>query len=211
MIKVVLADDQALLRESIGYILDNDDEITVVGTAKDGEEAIALCKSKQPDVILMDIEMPVMNGVKAAKVIKEQFPKIKVMILTTFENSDNIMESFIVGADGYIVKDISHTELVLAVKCTFRGLCIIHHSVKKMMMERFKSLCDYKSKYEDLLNDKELRIVRLVAEGKSNKEIAASMNYSEGTIKNYITKILEKLEVSDRMQIAVFAIENGIV
>lgn len=211
MIRVVLADDQALLRESICYILDNDDEICVVGTAKNGEEAIALCRTKNPDVILMDIEMPVMNGVKATKILKEQFPKIKVMILTTFENDDNILESFIVGADGYIVKDISHNELVLAVKCTYRGLCIIHQSVKKIMMDRFKSLSDYKAKYEDILNDKELEIVRFVAEGKSNKEIAAGMNYSEGTIKNYITKILGKLEVSDRMQIAVFAIENGIV
>jgi DNA-binding NarL/FixJ family response regulator len=159
----------------------------------------------------MDIEMPKMDCVSATKIIKEKYPNIKVIVLTTFENADNIMESFIVGADGYIVKNINHKDLVLTVKCVASGLCVIHQSVKEIMINRFKGLSDYKRKYQDKLSEKDIDIIRLIAAGKSNKEIAAELNYSEGTIKNNVSKILDKLEVADRMQIAIFAIENGIV
>jgi DNA-binding NarL/FixJ family response regulator len=195
----------------LGYILDNDAEINVVGGAGNGEEALALCKNLCPDIVLMDIEMPQMDGVCATKLIKEKYPNVKVIVLTTFENADNIMESFIVGADGYIVKNINHKDLVLTVKCVASGLCVIYQSVKDIMINRFKGLSNYKSKYEDKLLEKEIDIIKLIATGKSNKEKAAELNYSEGTIKNNISKILEKLEVADRMQIAIFAIENGIV
>lgn len=211
MIKVAIADDQRLLRESLAYILDNDEEIHVVDGASNGEEALELCKRLSPDIILMDIEMPVMDGVSATKKIKENYPNIKVIVLTTFENADNIMESFIVGADGYIVKNINHKDLVLTVKCVASGLCVIHQSVKEIMINRFKGLSEYKSKYQDKLSEKDIDIIKLIATGKSNKEIAVQLNYSEGTIKNNVSKILEKLEVADRMQIAIFAIENGIV
>lgn len=211
MINVVLADDQVLLRESIGYILDNDEEIKVVGMVGDGNEAIDICKKLRPDIILMDIEMPKLDGVNATKTIKEKCNNTKVIILTTFENPDNIMESFVANADGYIVKNISHKDLILTVKCVYSGLTVIHESVKQIMIDRFKGLIDYKSQYEDILSDKEIEIVRLIAQGNSNKEIAATLNYSEGTIKNNVSKILEKLDMSDRMQIAIFAIENGIV
>lgn len=211
MIKVAIADDQRLLRESLAYILDNDEEIHVVDGASNGEEALELCKRLSPDIILMDIEMPVMDGVSATKKIKENYPNIKVIVLTTFENADNIMESFIVGADGYIVKNINHEDLVLTVKCVASGLCVIHQSVKEIMINRFKGLSEYKSKYQDKLSEKDIDIIKLIATGKSNKEIAVQLNYSEGTIKNNVSKILEKLEVADRMQIAIFAIENGIV
>ncbi|MCT4620075.1 MAG: response regulator transcription factor [Marinisporobacter sp.] len=211
MINVIIADDQVLLRESIGYILDNDEEINVIGMAEDGNEVIKMCNELHPDVVLMDIEMPELDGVKATKRIKEKYNDIKVIILTTFENPDNIMESFVALADGYIVKNISHKDLVLTVKCVASGLTVIHESVKKIMVDRFKGLGEYKSQYEDILNEKEIKIIRLIASGKSNKQIAATLNYSEGTIKNKVSKILEKLHMSDRMQIAIFAIENGIV
>lgn len=211
MIKIVLADDQTLLRESIGYILDNDDDITVVGMASDGKEAIELCKKEKPDVVLMDIEMPDMNGVCATKRLKEIDRGIKIIILTTFENPDNIMESFAANADGYLVKNISHQDLTLAIKCVYAGLTVIDESVKHIMMERFKGLINYKLQYEEILTEKEVEIVKRIAKGSSNKEIANALNYSEGTIKNNISRILEKLEMSDRMQIAIFAMENGIV
>ncbi|WP_206459105.1 response regulator [Anaerovorax sp. IOR16] len=211
MIKVILADDQVLLRESIGYILDNDEEITVVGMAGNGYEVIKLCEKLRPDIVLMDIEMPQLDGVNATKIIKENYKSTKVIILTTFENPDNIMESFVADADGYIVKNISHKDLVLTVKCVHSGLTVIHKSVKEIMINRFKGFSDYKLKYKDILTEKEIEIVRLIAQGCSNKEIASTLNYSEGTIKNNVSKILEKLDMSDRMQIAIFAIENGIV
>lgn len=211
MIKVVIADDQILLRESIGYILDNDDEITVVGMAGNGNEAIHICEKLKPDVVLMDIEMPNLNGVYATKMLKDKNKDIKIIILTTFENPDNIMESFMSDADGYIVKNINHKDLILTIKCVYSGLTVIHESVKRIMIDRFKGVVDFKSRYEDTLTKKEIDIVKLIAKGNSNKEIASTLNYSEGTIKNNITKILEKLEMSDRIQIAIFAMENGLV
>lgn len=211
MIKVLLVDDQVLLRESIGYILDSEEDISIVGMAGSGSEAIEKCKELKPDVILMDIEMPNMTGVQAAKIIKEESPNVKVIILTTFENSDNIMESFVVNVDGYIVKNINHEDLILTIKCVQSGLTVIHESVKKIMINRFKGLINYKTQYENLLTAKEIDIVKLIAKGASNKEIAGALNYSEGTIKNNVSKILEKLEMTDRIQIAIFAMEHGII
>jgi DNA-binding NarL/FixJ family response regulator len=211
MIKVVLIDDQLLLRESISYLLENDDEIKVVGMGGNGKEAISLCERLHPDVVLMDIEMPVLDGVSATKIIKQKYEDIKIIILTTFENPDNIMESFVSDADGYIVKNISYKDLARTIKCVNNDLTVIHKSVKKIMVDRFKGLGDYKSQYKDILNDREIQIVRYIASGSSNKEIGAALNFSQGTIKNNVSKILEKLNMTDRIQIAIFAIENGIV
>ena len=182
MIRVVLVDDQLLLRESIAHLLENDDLIEVVAMGANGNDAIKLCAAYNPDIIL-----------------------------TTFENPDNIMESFANDADGYVVKNISHKDLVRAIKCVNNGLTVIDKSVKKIMMDRFKGLTDYKSKYEDILTEREINIVKYIAVGLSNKEIAAELSYSQGTIKNNVSKILEKLNMSDRIQIAIFAIENGMV
>ncbi|WZL80734.1 response regulator transcription factor [Vallitaleaceae bacterium 9-2] len=211
MIKVILVDDQQLLRESISMLLESDEEISVAAMGENGHEAIKLCEVYRPDVALIDIEMPKLDGVSATKIIKERYPEVKIIILTTFENPDNIMESFINDADGYIVKNISHKDLVRSIKCVNNGLTVIHKSVKQIMMDRFKGLSEYKSRYKEVLTDRDIDIIRLISAGLSNKEIAAELNFSQGTIKNNISKILEKLEVSDRMQIAIFAIENGIV
>ena len=211
MIRVVLVDDQLLLRESIAHLLENDDLIEVVAMGANGNDAIKLCAAYNPDIILMDIEMPELDGVSATRIIKEKYKHIKVIILTTFENPDNIMESFANDADGYVVKNISHKDLVRAIKCVNNGLTVIDKSVKKIMMDRFKGLTDYKSKYEDILTEREINIVKYIAVGLSNKEIAAELSYSQGTIKNNVSKILEKLNMSDRIQIAIFAIENGMV
>ncbi|HKL41168.1 MAG TPA: response regulator transcription factor [Clostridia bacterium] len=211
MVKVILVDDQLLLRESIAILLENDEEIDVVATGENGKEAIKLCEIYKPDVILMDIEMPELDGVCATKIIKEKFPYIKIIMLTTFENPDNIMESFINGVDGYIVKNISHKDLTRSIKSVNNGLTVIDKSVKKIMMDRFKSLSEYSSRYKDILTNREIEIVKLIATGLSNKEIGVELSFSQGTIKNNVSKILKKLDMSDRMQIAIFAIENGIV
>lgn len=210
MFRVLLVDDQELLRDSVGYILDNDPEIEVVGYASTGEEAIRICQDIQPDVVLMDIEMPVLNGVDATRKIKESC-SCKVVILTTFEEPDNVMDAFLSGADGYLLKDIKHHDLSLSIKCIGSGLTVIHDSVKQLMIERFNHLNQGRFKYGDLLTDQEIVIVKNIAMGRSNKEIGLALSYSEGTIKNKISKILAKLNMSDRMQIAIFAMENRIV
>ena len=210
MIKVVLIDDQLLLRESLSYLLENDDEIKVVGMGKNGKDAISLCGTLHPDVVLMDIEMPELDGVSATKIIKQKHCDIKVIMLTTFENPENIVESFICDADGYVVKDISSKDLTRAIKCVNNNLTVVDKSVKKIMVDKFKKLSNNNFQFKDIFTDREIQIIKCIASGKSNKEISCDLNFSQGTIKNNISIILEKLNMTDRIQIAIFAIENGI-
>ena len=137
MIRVLLADDQVLLRDSLEYILSRDDEIEVVAVASNGNEVMKILKEKPVDVVLLDIVMPEKDGIETVKDVKETYPKIKVLMLTTFENIENIMESFICGANGYVIKDIGPEELVMAVKCVMKGLNVIHESVHELMVKNF--------------------------------------------------------------------------
>ncbi|MDY0235246.1 MAG: response regulator transcription factor [Gudongella sp.] len=210
MIDIIIADDQMLLRESLGQIISTDEEINVVDMVGTGKEAIESCDIYKPDVVLMDIEMPEMDGISALNIIKENQPDIKVIILTTFENTDNVINSFLSDADGYIIKDIDCAELIITIKCVNYGLTVIHESVKKLMVDKFKKLVKNKKQYTDILNEKEIDIIRLIVRGHSNKKIAKTFNYSEGTVKNKVSRIYEKLDISDRLQLAVYAVENGI-
>lgn len=210
MIKIIIADDQVLLRKSLGHIISTDEEITVVDMVGSGKQAIESCKKNTPDIVLMDIEMPQIDGISALKIIKEKHPDIKVIILTTFDNTDSIVESFLGEADGYIVKDIDCEELIATIKCVNYGLTVIHKSVKKIMVNKFKKMSSSKRTYTDILSIEEIDTIRLIVMGKSNKEIAKTFNYTEGTVKNKVSRIYEKLEISDRLQLAVYAVENGI-
>lgn len=216
MIKVLLADDQVLLRDSLQYILDKDEEIEVVAVASNGNEVMKQLVKQEIQVVLLDIVMPEKDGLETLKEIKEKYPGIKVMMLTTFENIENIMESFIAGANGYVVKDIEPNELVMSVKCIVNGINIIHEKVHDLMIKNFAR--EYTSKYpvgdgesKIAISNTEREIIKLVAQGKNNKEIAQIMNFAEGTIRNKITKLLDKLELRDRLQIAIFALENNLL
>lgn len=216
MIKVAIVDDQILLSKSLKYILEKDSEISVVGLGRTGKEALGICRRNSPDVILLDIQMPEMDGVEATKEIKSINGKIKVLVLTTFENIENIMESYIAGADGYIVKDLAPDELVLSVKCVAKGLHVAHNSVQKIIMREFSKArgkkIELKGKNEEVtFMPVELELIKLVSQGKSNKEIAEILCFSEGTIKNKVTSLLSKLELRDRTQIVIFAIENNLI
>lgn len=210
MIKIVIADDQVLLRKSLGQIISIDEEINVAQMVGTGKEAIEACKRHRPDIVLMDIEMPEMDGISALKVIRKEFKSVKVIMLTTFENTDNIVDSFLAEADGYITKDIGCDELITTIKCVNYGLTVIHKSVKKIMIDKFEKMADNKKSYIELLSSGEIEIVRLIVAGKSNKGIAKTFHYTEGTVKNKVSKIYEKLSISDRLQLAVYAVENGI-
>jgi len=216
MIRVLLADDQVLLRNSLQFILDKDEEIQVVEVAANGNEVLDLLKRISVDVVLVDIVMPGKDGLETVKEIKESYHDIKVLMLTTFENIENIMESFIAGANGYVVKDIGPKELVMSVKCVVQGLNVIHENVHELMIKNFAR--EYKNKYEigegkdDVyISNTEKEIIKLVAQGKNNKEIAQIMCFAEGTIRNKITKLLDKLDLRDRLQIAIFALENNLL
>lgn len=216
MIRVMLADDQVLLRNSLKYILKRDEDIEVVDEASNGLEVMEACKKQAIDVILLDIIMPRQDGIETAKLLKETYPNIKVIMLTTFENIENIMESFLAGADGYVVKDIAPDELVMVVKCVNKGLCVIHESVQNLMIKSFNNALNKNVSVNMDMGDVEIsnterEIIRLVAQGKNNKEIAQIMNFAEGTIKNKITRLLDKLDLRDRLQIAIFAIEHSLI
>lgn len=210
MIKIIIADDQVLLRNSLGQIISTDTDITVVDMVGSGIEAIESCEKNRPDIILMDIEMPQMDGLSALKIIKEKHPNTKVIILTTFDNTESIVEAFLSEADGYIVKDIDCEELIITIKCVNYGLTVIHKSVKKIMVNKFKKMSGGIKSYVNILSVEEIEMIRLIVMGKSNKEIAKHFNYTEGTVKNKVSRIYERLEINDRLQLAVFAVENGI-
>lgn len=216
MIKVLIVDDQVILRESLKFIVEQDPEIIVVGLAGNGKEALNLCKELVPDVVLMDIMMPVCNGVEGTKLIKSQFRSIRVIILTTFNDDENISKAIKNGADGYVLKDIKPDELILAVKSVAKGFSIMHHTAmdtvtKQINHENETNHHKQEFKLDVNLTERELSIIELIVDGKSNKEIAAKIFITEGSVKNIITSILEKLSLKDRTQLAVFAVKNNIV
>jgi len=203
MIKVLIVDDQALIREGLSLMLDLYDEIEIAGEANNGEEAIDFLKKEEIDVILMDIRMPVMDGVEATKVIKEKHPNIKIIILTTFNEDEYIFKGLKNGADSYILKDVSSKELVNIIKSVNSGGIMLHGDVAKTIAS---AVVDRKGdRKEDILKrltPRELEIAKLIGEGKSNREISQMLYITEGTVKNYVTKILDKLEIRDRTQLA---------
>ncbi|WP_406241666.1 response regulator [Tissierella carlieri] len=207
MIKVLIVDDQSLIREGLTMMLSLYDTITLVGEATNGKEAIELIDRIQVDLILMDIRMPIMNGVEATKIIKEKHHDIKVLILTTFNEDEYIFEGLKNGADGYLLKDISSQDLVKAIKTVYEGNVLLQPDVAKKMLGAMTYNNAAQSNLDKHifkeLTKKEYEIALLIGEGKSNKEIANILYITEGTVKNHITKILDKLDLRDRTQLAV--------
>ena len=217
MIKVLIVDDQEMIRESLELMLNSRVNIEVIGSAVDGKDAISRAKRGKPDVILMDIRMPGMDGIECMKVIKGFQPKTKVIILTTFDDDEYIYESLKHGADGFLLKGASINELVKAIELISAGGAIVDTGVSSKVISLFKKMAkaDYllKSSNEeyDNLADNEVKIIQTVGRGLSNKEIAKQLNFTEGTVRNYISSILKKMELRDRTQIAIFAIQSSIM
>ncbi|AFM39361.1 response regulator containing a CheY-like receiver domain and an HTH DNA-binding domain [Desulfosporosinus acidiphilus SJ4] len=217
--KVLIADDQKLLRESFRTIIERNSEIKVVACASNGKEAYELCGKLRPDVVLMDISMPLCNGTEATKLIKSQYPNIKVLIVTASDDQIDVCQAIRNGADGYILKSVGTEELILSIKSTFLGLQIIHKDVFKPETfaghsEEPKAPRNNQITVEGVdvkLTDRELDIIEMIVEGKDNKEISASLFIAEGTVKNIITTIISKLHLKDRTQLAVFAIKNSLI
>lgn len=212
MIKVLIADDHILLTESLQLMLQQDDSIQVVGIAADGYEAVEMCRRLLPDVVLMDIKMLECDGLRAAEMIKESLPETKVIILTTFESRENIVSAVLSGADGYVLKDVTPEKLILVIKCVNSGFNVLQSSVSHVLRHEFINLINRgQDASAHRLKPEELKIIRLISDGKNNREIAELMNYSEGTIKNKISRILEILEVKDRTQLVVYALKNDLI
>lgn len=215
MIKVLLVDDQKILTEGLKMILGREKDIKICGVANGGKEAYELCKWSKPDIVLMDIKMPGINGAEATKLIKKDFPETKVIILTTFNDDEYIYEALKNGASGYILKDATPQEIANALRTVYNGGALIQPEVAVKVLNKFSEMAKDKQPKNidsrvELLTSREKEICRLVGEGKNNKEISKELYLSEGTVKNHITKILYKLELRDRTQLAIFAIKNDL-
>ena len=214
MINLIIADDQAILREGLKMMLSKEEAINIVGICKNGREAYDLCRNSRVDIVLMDIKMPIMDGVKGTKIIKRDFPHINIIILTTFNDDEYIFEALKYGASGYLLKDATIDKIVEAIIEVHKGGVLIHPTVAKKVTDRFsqmtKANVDVFDERVGLLTDRELDICKLVGEGKNNKEIGKELFLSQGTVKNHITNILGKLELRDRTQLAIFAVKNNL-
>lgn len=202
-IKVVIADDDELIRDSLKLILELDDEIIVVGTCIDGDAAYDICTKESIDVILMDIRMSGCDGIAGTKKIKNAFPEVKVLVLTTFQDDEYISQALKNGASGYLLKNTPSASIREYIKLVYKGILLIHPEIAPRVTEMLKA--DTKkdlSKYN--LTDREIEIIQLISEGYSNHEIVEKLFLSESTVKNYVSAILAKLNLRDRTQIAVF-------
>lgn len=214
MINVMIVDDQSIIKEGLKMILDSTKDIKVVNLAANGSEALYLCQLNTPDIILMDIKMPVMDGVEATKNIKTNYPRTKIIILTTFDDDEYILEALKGGASGYLLKDASPTEIADAIRTVFKGEAMIQPKIATKMISHFTKLTHSKGKPDEkhkALTDREVEITLLIGQGKNNKEISEELFLTEGTVKNHISNIISKLELRDRTQIAIYAIKNDLL
>jgi DNA-binding NarL/FixJ family response regulator len=216
MIKILIAEDQELIRQSLEIILGNKPDMQLVGVAEDGKKAVDMAKKLIPDIILMDIRMPEIDGVKCIKIIKEKLPQIKIIVLTTFDDDEYVFNALKNGASGYLLKGISSNELIEAIRTIYKGGALINPNIAVKVVALFSKMAnaDYLIKanegaFKDLSKN-ELKIMKLIGRGMSNKEITDKLNFSEGTVRNYISNVLNKLELRDRTQIAIFAVQSGL-
>lgn len=213
MIKLLLADDQDILTLGLKLILGAEEDIEIVGIANNGKKAYELCRIRKPDVVLMDIQMPEVNGVEATAMITKEFPHIKIIVLTTFNDDEYIYDALKNGASGYMLKDTSPEEILKAVRTVYNGGALIQSEVAVKVIDKFSQLAKetvdkHIEPKAELLTDREIEVCRLIAEGRNNKEIANELFLSQGTVKNHITKVLLKLDLRDRTQLAIFTIKN---
>ncbi|MEK6618747.1 MAG: response regulator transcription factor [Nitrospirota bacterium] len=214
-IKVLIADDHRVVREGLVAILKTKENIEVVGEAQDGQEAVEKARTLEPDVILMDVSMPRMGGVEATRLIKREFPHIGIVALTMYDEQQYIFDLVRAGATGYLLKDTESAQIVEAIRAISRGESLIHPSVASKILAEFSLLAQKKGKkpswVEHDLTEREITVLRLVADGKTNKEIANSLGLSEKTVKNHVRNIFHKLQVYDRTQAAILGIRKGII
>jgi DNA-binding NarL/FixJ family response regulator len=214
-VRVLLVDDQALVRAGFRMILGAEDDLSVVGEAEDGDDAVRLARSLRPDVVLMDIQMPRLDGVEATRrIVAEPGTDARVVILTTFERDEYIFEALRVGASGFLLKNAPPEELLHAVRMVADGNALLSPSVTRRVIEQYATTTPVSKHVTDSLaglTDREREVLCSLASGKSNAEVATTLYVSEGTVKTHVSHNLTKLALRDRMQAVVFAYESGLV
>lgn len=209
--KILLCDDQAVIRDGLEMLLTLEKDFQVVGTAQDGAEAIELAAQKQPDLILMDLKMPGTNGIEATRQIRARFPEMKILVLTTYDDDEWVFDAIRAGASGYLLKDTPRQKIVEAIRGTMEGKSFVDPAIAgKLMNQVASNQKQPTSLLVEKLTERELDVLRLIAKGFNNSDIAGQLHLSEGTVRNHVSAILEKLGVSDRTQAAVIAIQHGL-
>jgi DNA-binding NarL/FixJ family response regulator len=214
MVRVLIVDDQTVVREGLAAILSTDEEIKVVGLAADGREALDLVPEAQPDVVLMDLKMPVLNGVQATQRLRQAYPQVRVLVLTTYVADEWVFDAIRAGAVGYLMKDTRRDDLIAAVKGTAEGKSYLDPAIAGRVMQQAVSSSPASAPSEpqtEALTERELQILHLLAQGYSNPEIAQRLHLARGTVRNYVSVVLQKLGVSDRTQAAIEALKRGLV
>ncbi|PSB26308.1 response regulator [Stenomitos frigidus] len=206
MIKLLLADDQVLFRQGLAFLLSLEPDLAIVGEASDGREAVALAETLQPDVILMDVRMPIADGVNATRDIHQRYPQMRILVLTTFDEDEYVFKALQVGAAGYLLKNTPSEQLAAAIRLVHEGYSQLGPTIAPKVFAQLQSPATLAKRTEYwLLSDRERDVLKLLGEGNSNREIAQKLHLTEGTVKNHITRILCQLGVRDRLQAALWA------
>lgn len=204
MIRILLADDQILFRQGLVSLLSLEEDLELVGQANHGQEAIALTEQLHPDVILMDVRMPICDGVVATREIHHRYPAIRILVLTTFDEDEYIFKSLQVGASGYLLKNTPSNQLAAAIRMVHQGYTQLGPTIAPKLFSQIHAPA-LKEDLQHLFSNRELEVLTLLAQGKNNREIARSLHITEGTVKNHITRILSHLGLRDRTQAALWA------
>ena len=209
-IRILIADDHPVVREGLSSMLKKVPDFEVVGEAANGQETVDKALDIKPDVILLDLRMPVLDGVEAMKIIKQQDPRIKYVVLTTYDNDEYIFQGIEAGATAYLLKDSPREELFKAIKAVAKGESMIHPIIAAKVLNRFVAI-SRKMRESSGFSSREIEVLELMAKGFSNKDIAASLYFSESTVKTHIQNIFKKLKVNDRTEAVIEAIKQGII
>ncbi|WP_314853027.1 response regulator transcription factor [uncultured Granulicatella sp.] len=212
-IKVMLVDDEQLIRSGLKIMLETYPDIEVIHQAGNGREAFECCQMEVPDVVLMDIRMPVSTGIEGTKLIKEAYPEVKIVMVTTFQDTEYIVEAMQYGASGYLLKDSSYEAIYDGIKVALSGKVVMDATVseKLVMQPKAQTTTNQQTDISSLgLTEREIELIRLVSQGLNNKEISEALFLSEGTVKNNISTILSKLALRDRTQLVIFAYDHHI-
>jgi DNA-binding NarL/FixJ family response regulator len=205
-IRVLLVDDHAIVREGLRTLLSEEPELEVVGEAANGAEAVALTQALHPDVILMDLVMPEMDGIEAMRGIRDVSPASRVLVLTSFGDNQHVRDAIQAGAVGYLLKDVLKADLLQAIRAAAQGQPMLHPEAQRQLMRQV--ITPVRSLLDDL-TPRECDVLRLIVCGQNNKEIAATLHVTEGTVKGHVSAILSKLGVADRTQAALYAVKHG--